>query len=202
MRELEEIREALRGRFFTAEVVRDAEEARARLLEWIPAGATVGVGGSVTVRELGVLEELESRGCRVLDHWRAAPEEVPEVRREQLRSDVFLTSANAITREGEIVLVDGVGNRVAATAFGPRIVVVVAGRNKVVDDLSGAWRRIEEIAAPKNASRLGRDLPCVKKESCQGCKSPQRICRIYLVVAFKPAQTDFRVLLVDEDLGF
>lgn len=204
MWEITEAIEALRGRSFMAEYAPDRERAKELILEWVPPGATVGVGGSVTVRDLGVLEELASRGCRVLDHWQEGlrPEEIAEIRRGQLLSDVFISGANALTLQGEVVLVDGVGNRVAATAFGPPQVIVVVGKNKLVKDLSAAWQRIREMAAPQNARRLGKKLPCTEGGLCKDCRSPQRICRLYLVVAFKPAQSDFRVLIVGEDLGY
>jgi len=199
---LEEVIKNLRGRFFGAELVATKEEARERILELIPSGSTVGVGGSVSVRELGVLEELKRRGHEVYDHWQKglSASEIAEIRRRELLADVFLSSVNALT--GELLAVDGIGNRVGAMAFGPKKVILVVGRNKVVENLDEAFRRIKEVAAPRNARRLNLDLPCAKGE-CVDCRSPgRRICRIYTILAFKPQLTDLTVMLVNEDLGY
>lgn len=203
MKNLEEVIKNLRGRFFGAELVATKEEARERILELIPSGSTVGVGGSMSVRELGVVEELKRKGHEVYDHWQKGlpASEIAEIRRRELLADVFLSSVNAVTRQGELLAVDGIGNRVGAMAFGPKKVILVVGRNKVVENLDEAFRRIKEVAAPMNARRLNLDLPCAKGE-CVDCRSPGRICRIYTILAFKPQLTDLTVILVNEDLGY
>jgi hypothetical protein len=119
-----------------------------------------------------------------------------------MRADLFLCSVNAVTMTGEIVNRDGCGNRINAMTFGPRKVVLVAGRNKVVSDLDAALARIEETAAPIRAMSLNRKTPCVKTGVCMDCDSPERICRITSIIHRKPLMTEISVLLLDEDLGY
>lgn len=200
---LEQAAEALRANGFSAHVALDGEEARRIVLSLIPEGSTVGVGGSVTIRELGLIEELERRGHRVIHHWvEAPPEEVDRLRRLELTADVFLCSANAVTLDGKLVNVDGVGNRVAAMIFGPRRVVVVAGRNKLVRDVEEGLWRAKNVAAIMNWRRLGLDNPCVRLGRCVDCDAPARGCSVVVILEKKPLRTDFHVVLVNEELGF
>ena len=173
------------------------------MLELVPAGARVGLGGSLTLRELNLPTILQDRGHELVNHWIAgtSPEDNLRLRREQLSVDVFLTSTNAITLRGELVNVDGVGNRVAAMIFGPGKVVVVAGANKVVRDVAAARERIRELAAPINARRLGVPTPCAELGYCVDCDRPERICRIVTILERRPALTAMEVLIVGEDLG-
>jgi hypothetical protein len=125
-----------------------------------------------------------------------------EIMRRQLTCDLFLTSSNAVTLSGWLVNIDGNGNRVAALTFGPKKVIVVAGRNKLVDgDLTAAIHRVKNIAAPPNAKRLNCNTPCAKTGFCANCNSPDRICRIIHVMDRKPRVADLHVLIVNEDLG-
>lgn len=200
---LERAAEALRRNGFSAYVASSAEEARSLVLSLVPPGSTVGVGGSVTVRELGLIEELERRGFRVVHHWvQAPPEEIYRLRRAELVSDVFLCSANAVTLDGKLVSVDGTGNRVAAMAFGPRRVIVVAGRNKVVRNVEEGLWRARNVAAPMNCRRLGLKTPCAQLGYCVDCDSPDRACRAVLILERRPSGSDFHVVLVDEELGY
>ncbi|RLG83776.1 MAG: lactate utilization protein [Thermoprotei archaeon] len=195
--------EALRRNGFEVHVANDRAEAREVVLKLIPPGSTVGVGGSITIRELGLIEELSARGFEVVHHWvKAPPEAVDELRRKELTADVFLCSVNAVTRDGKLLSIDGVGNRVAAMIFGPRRVIVVAGRNKIVRDLDEAMWRARNVAAPMNCRRLGLDTPCAKTGYCTECTSPTRACRIVVVLEARPLKTDFHVVLVNEELGF
>jgi len=199
---LERAAEALRANGFSAYAVSSAEEARNLVLSLIPSSSTVGVGGSVTVRELGLIEELERMGCRVVHHWvQAPPEELDALRRAELVSDVFLSSVNAVTLDGKLVVIDGAGNRAAALLFGPKRVVVVAGRNKLARSVEeGVWRA--RNAAVMNCRRLGLRTPCVELGYCVDCDSPERACRALLVLERKPSRADFHVVLVDEELGY
>jgi L-lactate utilization protein LutB len=196
--------EALRRNGFDAHAVATAAEAAARVLAFARPGATVGFGGSMTVAALGVKPELERLGAVLLDHNAPglAPVERREVQRRQLTCDLFLSSSNAVTLDGELVNVDGNGNRVAALSFGPSKVVVVVGANKVVRDEAAAWERLEALAGPMNARRLGKQTPCVKAGTCQDCEGETRICRIYQVLRRRPTLSDFTVLVVAEPLGY
>lgn len=195
---------SLRENGFDAHYVETAAEAGARVLSFAKPGGTVGFGGSMSVASLGLKEELTRGGALLLDHAAPglSPAEKRELLRRQLTSDLFLSSANAVTLDGALVNVDGNGNRVAALSFGPAKTVVVAGVNKLVRDVEEAWARIETHASPMNARRLEKQTPCVKAGACQDCRSDSRICRIYHVLRRRPSLSDFTVLLVGEPLGF
>lgn len=179
-------------------------EACEELIKRIPPSKTVGVGGSVTLRELGILDRLRAQGNVLLDHWQEGltQEDSLKIRRAQQSCDLFLTSSNAVTLKGELVNVDGFCNRIAAMAFGPREVIFCVGRNKLVADLSAAFARIKEIVAPMNAKRFGAKTPCVNTGRCMDCDSPERICRGTLILERRPMGTDMLVMLIGEDLGF
>lgn len=174
------------------------------ILAMISEFESFGIGGSETVRQIGIIEELHGMGKTIHDHWQPdlSPDEVQAARLEQGRCDCFLCSANAISARGEIVNVDGIGNRVAAMSFGPRKVVVVAGANKIMPDLDQALQRVRQIAGPMRAKSLGMDTPCAESGQCVDCHSPQRICRITTILHRRPLQTDIVVFLVGTELGF
>jgi hypothetical protein len=165
---------------------------------------TFGIGGSDTVRAIGVVDELRIMGKTIYDHWppELSAEEVQAARLAQGRSDCFLCSANAISEEGEIINVDGIGNRVAAMSFGPRKVILVAGANKIAPDLPSALRRVREVAAPMRAKSLGMETPCAASGRCSDCSAPQRICRITTILHRPPMLSDISVVLVAQPLGF
>jgi len=180
------------------------ETAAKEILDIIPPNALVGVGGSITIRELGIIEALSKRGNKVADHWQSglSPEELIMIRRQQLTSDVFLTSSNAVTEDGKLINVDGVGNRVAAMIFGPKKVIVVAAINKIVKDLDAAINRVNNVASPMNAKRLNCKTPCIITGYCTDCESPDRICSVTTIISRKPSLTDFTIMLVGEELGY
>jgi hypothetical protein len=196
--------EALKANRFEAAYVPGGHEAVRQILSMIPEEAVVGIGGSKTIESLGLSELLKDRGNTVLWHNEPGltPEQSAAYRHGQLSCDVFLTSANAITMKGEIVNRDGVGNRVAAMIFGPKKVIIVAGVNKLVENLDAAEVRIKTIAAPLNNKRLNRPNPCVKTGVCTDCSSPTRICNVTTILNKKPSLTDMTVLIVGEELGF
>jgi len=184
-------------------VVGGREEAVAEVLSIIPPGSEVGCGGSMTVRELGLIERLRERSDTVLAHDPSMSfQETMEVRRRSLQCKFYLCSSNAITLKGELVNTDGIGNRVCGMTFGPSTVVVVAGANKLVADLDEAMARIRSVAAPANAIRYNLDTPCVKRGQCADCRSDASICRVTLITSMRPMLTDLKVILVPEDLGF
>jgi len=194
---------ALVKRGFDARYFPGRDEVVEAVLEVIPPDQPVGCGGSWTVRQLGILDRLRQRGNRVLAHEAGmSPEESMAVRREALTCPFYLSSANAVTMEGEIVNVDGIGNRVAGISFGPSTVIILAGYNKLVPDLGAAFQRIREVAAPANAIRYNLDTPCVKKGRCTDCRLPSSICRVTTIVSMRPVMTDYKVFLVGESLGF
>ncbi len=186
-----------------ARYVATTSEARDIVLALAQPGQAVGIGGSQTIAALELNQILAEKGCTVLDHNRApSREEATAMRHEQLRCDLFLCSTNALTEKGQLVNVDGVGNRVGAMIFGPKKVVVVAGVNKIVPDLDAAFERIRTVAAPKNAQRLQRKTPCGEVGRCMDCNSQERLCNVFTIIERRPSLTDLEVILVGEELGY
>ena len=194
---------ALEKKGYLAEYLPDEAVARSRLIGLIPDQASVGFGGSMTVKHMDIQGELEKKGCILLDHSAAKdPAEAKDIRRKQLSCDVFLTSSNAITTDGCLYNVDGTGNRVAAMIFGPGEVIITAGINKIVPDLDAAQDRVKSTAAPMNNIRFNTENPCVKNGVCMDCSSPKRICNITTILHRCPTGAKIRVLIVGEPLGF
>jgi hypothetical protein len=196
--------EALKKNGFEAEFFATGAEAAEKILELVPDNASVGFGGSWTLKAIGIAEKLAARGNTILDH--GAPgltnDEKLSIRRQQLTCDVFLSGTNAVTMDGKLVNVDGFGNRVAAMIFGPGKVIVVLGANKIVKDIDAAEERIMTKAAPINNKRLGTPNPCTQTGVCMDCQGPTRICNITTIIRKRPRGTNFHVLLVGEELGF
>lgn len=167
--------------------------------------ATIGFGGSMSIAGLGVESHLRSLNKDILNHGNPdlSADEKLEIMRRQLTCDLFLSGCNALTLSGELVNIDGVGNRVAAMIFGPRKVILVAGRNKLVDgSIQDAIIRVKDRATPPNAKRLNYNTPCARTGFCSNCNSPERICRATTIIDRKPRLTDLHVLVVNADLGF
>lgn len=197
------VAEALNKRYFEAYYCPDRAAALEKILELIPQDHVVSWGGAATVDELGVKEALRQRGQAVIDRETAKDaQERQQMLKQALTCDTFLMGSNAISADGQLVNIDGTGNRVAALCFGPTQVVVVAGMNKVAGDLDGAMRRAREVAAPMNAQRFPLKTPCVANGLCGDCKGPDSICaQIVTTRLCKPAGR-IKVVLVGEDLGF
>ncbi|MBQ9694209.1 MAG: lactate utilization protein [Kiritimatiellae bacterium] len=198
--------EKLRKRGFDVEVCATREIARERLLTFAETAHTIGFGGSLSVACLNLTHTLRDTGKEILNHGfpNLTPEERDDIRRRQLSCDLFLSSVNAMTDEGVIVNVDGVGNRVAAMIYGPRQIVLVVGRNKLVKgDEADALKRIAETAAPVNAYRLGCKTPCAVTGRCASCAGVNEgsICRVTTIIHQRPLYSNVTILLVDEDLG-
>ena len=196
------VAEAMKTRGFDAYYVSTAEEARAKALELIPENSTVSWGGSVTIDEIGLKKAVIDGGYNVINRDEAGtPEERTELMRKALTCDVFLMSANAVSEDGQLVNIDGNGNRVAALCFGPKEVIVVAGMNKVAGNIEEAYARARKFAAPVNAQRFNLGTPCNRTGMCSDCLSPDSICS-QLVVTRRTSGGRIKVILVGEDLGF
>ncbi len=190
------VKKNLEARGFSVRTFTAAAEAAAYLNEAID-GKTVGFGGSVTLKDMGLYELLGSHN-EVHWHWVNGPEE----RKAAVQTQVYLSSANGLAETGEIINIDGGGNRVASTLYGHEKVYLVIGRNKLAPTYDEALWRARNIASPKNAQRLGRKTPCaVKGDRCYDCKSPERICRGLVVLWGAMMGMETEVILVDEDLG-
>jgi len=195
---------ALAKNGFTAHAVESGNDALAILEKFLVPGMTVGTGGSMTLKDIGVPALLEKAGVKVLDHGAQGltPEQKMETMRAQLTCDLFLSSSNAVTLDGEILNIDGNGNRVAALTFGPKKTVVIVGFNKLVRNLDEAHARLETVASPMNNKRLSIPNPCTKTGVCCDCQGDTRICRIYSVLKRRPSRSDFTVIIVAEQLGY
>lgn len=190
---IEQALQGMRAGGFNVVELRTAREARDYLLEAIPEGASVGVGGSVSVRDCGVIPELKNKNCRVSSGADS---------REAREADVYLTSANAVTRTGKLVLVDGRGNRTGAVCDGPKKLYFVISHSKVVDGgINTAIARIKQTACPQNARRLGLNTPCAQTGVC-GKDCDDSMCRVTLVVERVPRGRELTVLFVEESLGY
>ncbi len=199
--------ENLRDNDFEVISCSSAEEAKNEILNIIPDDSLIGIGGSVTLREIELPEELESRDVKVANHWKAheegkSAEEVRKIREQHLNSDIFLTSTNAITHTGKLVNIDGTGQRVAAMIYGPKKVIIVAGTNKICEDLHEGVERARNVAAPMNAKRLDLDTPCVETGECEDCESDDRICKVTTILDRKPHDTEIIIVLIDKTLGY
>ena len=196
--------ERMRRNGFVVVELDTAQQVKEYLLDAIPAGSAVGVSGTVSVRETGVLPALQDKGCEVISHWDVKPEEVYATRCKANAAEYYLTSANAVTRHGELVLIDGAGNRVAAVAFGPQKLFFVISRSKVVDGGYGtAVARIKKIACPPNARRQSLPTPCSRTGVCDAdaCEDAC-MCRMTLVLTRVPRGCTATVLFVKEELGY
>lgn len=196
--------ENLRKGGFTVVELDTAQEAREYLLNAIPAGVSVGVSGSVSVRQTDVLPALTEKGCTVYSHWDVEKSEVMATRQKANQADVYLTSANAVTKAGELVLIDGAGNRVSAVAFGPKDLYFVISTAKIVDGgYAAAVARTKKIACPPNARRQSLDTPCAHKDLCdpEACGDAS-MCRMTLVLNRVPRGRTATILFIKEALGY
>lgn len=205
-KQTEKIIQALERRYITGIYAPTKEEAIRLVMKEIPSGATVGLGGSTTVLESGLVDELRKGDLHLLDRYQPdlTREQVYELRLKNLRADVFISSTNAITLDGELVNIDGMGNRVAAMLFGPSKVIIIAGVNKIVEDVEAGIRRIKTIVAPMNCLRLGRNTPCAQTGVCDeyACHLPERICNKIAVIENEQKKGRTMVVLVGEPLGY
>lgn len=204
---LDAVAKKLRQAGFVVHVADSADAAKALILDTLVpqlAPRTVAFGGSTSLVETGIYAALKERpDLTVLDTLdRSIPaEELVERRRQALLADLFLTGANAVTEAGQLVNLDMLGNRVAALHFGPRHVIVLAGRNKLVPDVAAAQARIKYLAAPANAVRLGMNTPCAATGKCANCASEQRICTVWTITERCFPEGRIHIVLANADLG-
>ena len=198
--DLRKTAENMKARGFTVRCYATASEAAAALAEEL-RGRTVGIGGSMTVAQMGLAEMLERQGCTVYARSRSMS---PAEAEQAGRAERYISSANGIDETGEIVNIDGTGNRVAATLYGPQKLYLIAGRNKLAPTLQDAVWRARNIAAPLNARRLNKKTPCtVGEPKCHDCRSPERICRgMTIHMAPMKGVGETIVVLIDEELGY
>lgn len=199
-----QVAKKMNERFFEAYYVSTKEEALSKALELIGKDDLVSWGGTVTVDQVGLKDALYARGQKMLDRDKAAsPEERVEILHKALGCDFFLMSANAISADGQMVNIDGTGNRVAALCYGPRNVLVIAGMNKVTPDLDSAVLRARNVAAPTNVFRFPElQTPCKIAGKCIDCKGETSVCAQFVTTRLCKPAGRIKVILVGEDLGF
>ena len=198
----EQVIKALESRNMEAYYAENKEEALAKALELMPEGSSVAWGGSMSIKEIGLTQAVHDGNYVVYDRDLATtPEEKTEITKKAFFSDYFLASTNAISEDGILVNIDGISNRVAAIAFGPKNVIMIVGMNKVVRSEEDAMARAKHIAAPINAQRFGK-TPCTVTGKCSECKSPGCICCQTMITRFSLAPKRIKVILVNEELGF
>lgn len=192
----------LQQRHFEAYYCPDRRQALEKALELIPEGASVGWGGAMSAEQIGLMDAIRAGNYRAIDRDRCqTPQEREQAAVDCLHADVFLTGANGLSLDGQMVSIDGTGNRVAAMIFGPKSVIVVAGMNKVEDTLEAAVRRARTVAAPMNQQRFQLPNPCTATGSCADCKSETCICNQIVITRHCRPVGRIKFILVGEDLG-
>lgn len=198
--------EALIKNDFDAVYVSSEEEAADIIMKYVNTGSTVGFGGSMTIQNMGIPDKVRAAGGKVLDHGAAqSHDEVIAIAKEEMFSDLYLCSSNAVTLDGALVNVDAMGNRIAAMSFGPKKVIIAVSVDKICKDEAAAFERLKNIAAPLNNKRLerpGLTNPCMKTGICINCQSKTRLCRVYSVMRRKPSATDITVIIIGKSCGF
>ena len=189
---------------FLAATAAEAKDIVVNTIMPLTAPKSVSWGGSVTFGSTGLGEVLKKNpGLTIIDPYEPniSPADAYERRRQALLVDLYFTGSNAVTEEGQLVNLDMTGNRVGALNFGPKNVVVLAGRNKIVPDLDDAMMRIKNFAAPANAMRLDKKTPCVTTSACQDCKSGERICNVWAITEKSFPKNRIKIVLINQDLG-
>ncbi len=205
---LETLKEALEENNFEVFIADTPEAVNGIVLDQILPKLdvkTLSWGGSVSFVQTGLYPKLRDDGrFTVIDTYdkSVSPEEHLERRRQSLLTDLFITGTNAVTEDGMLVNLDMIGNRVAGITFGPKNVIIIVGRNKLVPDLDDAIGRIKDYAAPVNTMRLDKKTPCVKTGQCEDCKSPDRICNSWTITEKSFPKGRIKVILVNADMGF
>lgn len=193
----------LTGRHFEAYFCDNKEEALHKALELIPEGASVGWGGALSAQQIGLMEAVNAGNYNAIDRDKCkTPAEREQAMKDSVFADVFLTGANALSLDGQMVNIDGTGNRLAAINYGPKTVLVIAGMNKVVDSLEEAVRRARTVAAPMNKQRFPNQTPCEVTGTCADCKAEGCICNQILITRHCRPVGRIKFILVGEDLGF
>ncbi len=205
---VEQTLNSLRANNFDAKFAENRIAAKEVILCSVPKDTLVGAADSATIRQIAVIEELEKRGIRVLnpftreltmDSTKTAVRD--NISRQLFTCDVLLTGTNAVTMDGKLVNVDGVGNRVASMIFGPRKVFIVVGMNKMVKNVDEALHRIKNVIAPFHAKTKKIATPCSRTGECSNCSVPKRICNVTTIIEKSPWRTEISIVLVNEDLG-
>jgi len=194
---------ALEKNNFDVVYVDNTSQAKEELLMRIPVGVAVGVGGSMTLKNLSFIDDLESRGNKVYWHMLAPDfKQFDAIYRKANSCEIYLSGINALTEDGKLVNIDGSGNRVSALAFGPTKIISVCGVNKIVKNVAQGLQRIKKITAPAITKLFELNTPCAVTGICENCSSEDRICNIISIMQKKPGNKSFTIILVNQELGF
>jgi hypothetical protein len=198
------IQKNLEERNIEAKFFETQNEAKTELLSSIKDKSVVGYGGSETLSELNIVEELRNRDITLCDRYKPgiSKEEKDDYEKKALTSDIFLSSVNAISLDGSLHFIDLVGNRVAPILYGPKKVILITGINKICPDRESAYKRIKFYPCPLNTIRLNKKTPCAASGICNDCKSSERICGATVVIDFVKEKGRLKLFLVNEELGF
>lgn len=176
------------------------DKAKESLMEAITTSESIALGGSMTLSQMGIYEDFKNRGNSIYWHW------ITENKNTKLKAaqnaDIYISSTNALTLDGKLVNMDGVGNRISSMFYGHERVYIIVGRNKICKDYEEARDRIRNIAGPKNAQRLNVDTPCKITGKCSDCNSPARICNVEVIIHKNTSGSKINIFLIDEDLGY
>lgn len=196
--------EALNNNNMNGYLVNTKEELIEKINEIVKEGSVVSCGGSMSLFEYGVIDHLRSGRYEFLDRYKEGltSEEITRIFKESFLADAYFASSNAVTEDGKLYNVDGNGNRVAAMLYGPDKVILLAGVNKIVKDIDEAIKRNREICAPANAKRLNKKTPCAKVGYCMDCKSNEKICREFTVIASQGKKDRMHVIFINENIGY
>lgn len=199
----ENVIENLKKRNIKGFYVKNSAAARTKIIELLKDDSSISWGGSMTLKEIGIFNELKSGNYKLIDRTTANNrEEKKEIYHQALNADYYLMSSNAITQSGKLVNIDGNGNRLAALIYGPKNVIIVAGINKITIDEQSALKRVRNQAAPANSIRLDTNTPCVKTGYCNNCQTEDTICCQTVITRRSRHNNRIKVILVGEDLGF
>jgi len=206
--EIEETIKNLRANNFDAKYAENSNAVKEMILTSISNNTVVGIADSATVRQIGIIEELENKGITVLNPFSRELTTDPaktvvrdNLSRQIFSCDVLVAGTNAVTKDGKLVNTDAVGNRVASMIFGPRKVFIITSKNKIVKDVDEALHRIKDLIAPFHAKTKKFSTPCAQTGKCSNCTSVRRICNVTTILEKRPWRTEMTVVLVDEDLG-
>lgn len=196
--------EALNKNNMNGYFVKNKEDLIKKIKELVPENSVVSCGGSMSLFECGVIEHLRSKRYKFLDRYKEGltKDEINKIFKESFFADAYFASSNAVTEDGKLYNVDGNGNRVAAILFGPEKVILIVGINKIVKNIEEAVIRNREISAPANAKRLNKLTPCAKVGYCMDCKSSDKICREFTVIASQSNKDRIHVIFINEEVGY
>lgn len=196
--------ESLNNNNMNGYLVNSKEELFFKIEQLVSEGSVVSCGGSMSLFEYGVIDYLRNGGYKFLDRYKEGltSEQITKIFKESFLADAYFASSNAVTEDGKLYNVDGNGNRVAAMLYGPDKVILLVGVNKIVKDIDEAIKRNREICAPANAKRLNKKTPCTKVGYCMDCKSNEKVCREFTVIASQNRKDRIHVIFMNENIGY